>query len=91
MEKKIYLVRGVNVNELAMPLDNLAEMLAFSFVVMGKQPGSSCSASVTCYHATSPFAGRRSRPSSIGCRQKRFTTGAWVRGPMTGLTLHAKD
>ena len=91
LQMEIYLVRGVDVRDVDRPTENMAELLAFSFVVHGQAKWNQLQRLIDLLPCDKTLRWQQADAEQHQISPKRFTTGAWVRGPMTGTTLHAKD
>ncbi|CAE7572158.1 unnamed protein product [Symbiodinium sp. CCMP2592] len=88
LEQGIYLVRGVEVSQLPYPSDHAAEMLAFSMVSHGQVRWDQMLRLVKLLPCDANLRWAQSECHAEA--PHRFTSGAWNRGPMTGLTITAR-
>ena len=90
-KQHIYLIRGVQLSGLPIPSDNAAEALAFGLICCGQARWQQLERLLTMLPGDRSLRWKQEESSRLASQPKRFTTGAYVRGPMLGTTIHARQ
>ncbi|CAE7421810.1 TUT4 [Symbiodinium sp. CCMP2592] len=83
-----YLIRGVDLRNLAPPAEYRAETIAHAMIVQGQATWGQLQRLLESLPGDSNMRWEQSAIS--GAPPKRFTVGAWLRGPMAGINQHAR-
>ena len=86
----IYLIRGVDVADIQAPPQNQAEALAFGLIGCGQATWQQIERLLGMLPSDKSLRWVQDDAGSMEVRPKRFTVGEWVRGPMTGVHIHAR-
>ena len=86
----IYLIRGVDVADIQAPPQNQADALAFGLIGCGQATWRQIERLLGMLPSDKSLRWVQDDAGSMEVRPKRFTVGAWVRGPMTGVNIHAR-
>ena len=88
-EQGIYLIRGVDLAALPEPEHSRPEALAFAFIAHGQARWEQVERLVQLLPCDSNLRWRQAH-GNLHPPPRRFTTGAWNRGPHAGTTRHAR-
>ena len=89
LQRDLYLVRGVQAEKLSYPSNDPAELLAFAMVVHGQASWTQLLRLTRLLPRDKNL--RWKQTEEYAQQPHKFTTGAWNRGPMTGLTLTTRS
>jgi len=87
--QQTYLIRGVNVDGLDIPGECLAEAKACGLITSGQATWDQLQRLLEMLPSDRSLRWPQER-QGLDPPPKRFTTGAWVRGPMTGVNVFAR-
>eukprot|EP00439_Symbiodinium_sp_Y106_P072657 s487_g13.t1 len=89
-DQHIYLIRGVKVEGLPVPDVNRAEALAFGLIACGQAKWDQLERLLGLLPGDRSLRWQQEDAAARTLPPKRFTAGAWVRGPMTGANIHSR-
>ena len=90
-KQQIYLIRGVQMSGLPVPSENGAEALAFGLICCGQARWTQIERLLGLLPCDRSLRWKQENSSTLESQPKRFTTGAYVRGPMLGTTINSRQ
>ena len=92
-QQQIYLIRGVCVQDLPVPSESRIEALSFGLIACGQATWMQLQRLLEQLPSDKNLRWKQDPQERQGSEMepKRFTVGAWMRGPMTGVNIHARQ
>ena len=92
-QQNIYLIRGVCVQNLPVPSESRVEALSFGLIACGQATWMQLQRLLEQLPSDKNLRWAQDPQDRQGSAMepKRFTVGAWMRGPMTGVSVHARQ
>ena len=89
-QQHVYLIRGVDLHGCDVPTSDPAEALAFGMVGCGQASWNQLARLLDLLPVDTNLRWTQDENSQMQGAPKRFTIGAWRRGPMNGVNIHAR-